>query len=130
MAHICIIEDDPAFAAALQRIMSQDHDVHTFPSVPDDAEQVISMKPDMIFLDCMLPGESGPHFLGRLRADERTRTVPIVLMSAYHEMMDEVKGTSPEFQEFLKKPCTIRQVMSVVQRFLGPAQVPTPAPAG
>src|SRR5437868_224412 len=102
MAHICIIEDDPAFAAALQRIMSQDHQVHTFPTVPDNAEDVISVSPDIIFLDCMLPGESGPHFLSRLRADERTRSVPVVLMSAYHEMVEEARGAGNEYQEFLK----------------------------
>jgi len=118
MAQICIIEDDPAFAAALQRIMSQDHDVHTFPAVPEDAEEIISKQPDIIFLDCMLPGESGPHFLSRLREDERTRKVPVVLMSAYHEMVEEARNMDDEYQEFLKKPCTIRQVMAVVQRYL------------
>lgn len=118
MAQICIIEDDPAFAAALQRIMSQDHEVHTFASVPENTEDIIGKKPDIIFLDCMLPGESGPHFLSRLREDERTRKVPVVLMSAYHEMVEEARSMNDEYQEFLKKPCTIRQVMAVVQRYL------------
>lgn len=118
MAQICIIEDDPAFSAALQRIMSQEHTVHAFQTVPDDPEQIISLKPDLIFLDCMLPGETGPHFLHRLRSDDRTKQVAVILMSAYHEMMDEAKQASDEYQEFLKKPCTIRQVMALVQRYL------------
>src|SRR6187549_1864391 len=118
MAQICIIEDDPAFSAALHRIMSQEHEVHCFPTVPEDAEQIISIKPDLIFLDCMLPGETGPHFLQRLRSDDRTRQVAVILMSAYHEMVDEAKTITDEYQEFLKKPCTIRQVMALVHRYL------------
>lgn len=126
MAQICIIEDDPAFAAALQRIMSQEHQVHCFSSVPDDPEEIIALKPDMIFLDCMLPGETGPHFLQRLREDDRTRKVAVILMSAYHEMMEEARLVTDEFQEFLKKPCTIRQVMALVQRYVTPPSFPQP----
>src|SRR5205814_1107965 len=98
----------------------QEHTVTVFPAVPENAEEVIALKPEIIFLDCMLPGESGPQFLQRLREDARTRSVSVVLMSAYHEMMDESKNMTHEFQEFLKKPCTIRQVMAVVQRHLAP----------
>src|SRR5687768_12797582 len=102
MAQICIIEDDPAFSAALHRIMSQEHEVQCFTSVPEDAEQILSSNPDIIFLDCMLPGESGPHFLQRLRSDDRTREVAVILMSAYHEMVEEAKTMVDDYQEFLK----------------------------
>lgn len=122
MAQICIIEDDPAFSAALQRIISQEHEVHCFSAVPDDPEEILSIRPDMIFLDCMLPGETGPTFLQRLRSDERTSKVAVILMSAYHEMMEEARLLTDDFQEFLKKPCTIRQVMALVHRYLGPEE--------
>jgi len=123
MAQICIIEDDPAFSAALQRIISQEHEVHCFSEVPEDPEEILSLRPDIIFLDCMLPGETGPTFLQRLRSDDRTREVAVILMSAYHEMMEEARLMTHEYQEFLKKPCTIRQVMALVHRYVG--QEPT-----
>ncbi len=122
MAQICIIEDDPAFSAALQRIISQEHDVHCFSSVPEDPEVILSLHPEMIFLDCMLPGETGPTFLQLLRSDDRTREVVVILMSAYHEMVEEARLLTDDFQEFLKKPCTIRQVMALVHRYLGPEE--------
>lgn len=117
MARICIIEDDPLFASALKRIMADEHEVTTLSAVPKD-DTIFEAKPDLIFLDCMLPGESGPAFLARLRRDERTSKVSVILMSGYSEMIDEANRLEGEYEEFLKKPCTMRQVMAAVQRQL------------
>lgn len=117
MARVCIIEDDLAFAAALRRVLSAEHSVTCFSSVPDDAEEFMSLNPEVIFLDCMLPGESGPEFLSRLRGDERTRNVAIIMMSAYHEMAEESHLAAFGYQEFLKKPCSIREIQAIVERY-------------
>ncbi len=97
--------------------MSPDHQVTCFSAVPENTEEVLGSNPDIIFLDCMLPGESGRNFQAPPRRRPHERCA-VILMSAYHEMMEEAKTMSHDFQEFLKKPCTIRQVMAVVQRYL------------
>lgn len=118
MGLVVIIEDDPMFAAALERVISSEHEVKTFAAVPEDDSELLDSPPDMIFLDCLLPRESGLHFLERLRADPRTSRLPVVLMSGYEEMFHEAERLSGQFQEFLRKPCTMRQIMAVVQRYL------------
>jgi DNA-binding response OmpR family regulator len=122
MAKVCIIEDDPAFSAALERVISKSHTVYCFTNTPEDLDDILSLEPNLILLDCMLPGETGPNFLHRLRADDRGQTTPIVLMSAYHEVVEESKQVVDRYQEFLKKPCTIRQVLDVVHRHVGGLQ--------
>jgi two-component system, OmpR family, phosphate regulon response regulator PhoB len=125
MAKIIIIEDDPAFATALQRVIPEEHEVTLHPAVPEDDDLLFDAEPDLIFLDCMLPGETGPQLLERLRDDDRTRSVPVILMSGYEEMIDEAERLTGEYEEFLKKPCTMRQIMAVVQRHLGRTSPPS-----
>lgn len=118
MAHISIIEDDPSFAEALSRIVSAEHEVTLYDAVPENIGAFSTGLTDLLFLDCMLPGESGPEFLSRLRSHEASRKLPVILMSAHHEMMNEANALTGEFEEFLKKPCTMRQVIAVLQRYL------------
>jgi DNA-binding response OmpR family regulator len=122
LAKVVIIEDDPMFAAALERVISTEHDVKTYPAVPENDSELFDSPPDIIFLDCLLPRESGPHYLERLRAEPRTSKVPVILMSGYEEMFNEAERLSGHYQEFLRKPCTMRQIMAVVQRYIPPRQ--------
>ena len=122
MGKVVIIEDDPTFAAALERVISSEHQVKTYGAVPEDDAELFDSPPDIIFLDCLLPRESGPHYLERLRAEPRTSSVPVILMSGYEEMFNEAERLSGQYQEFLRKPCTMRQIMAVVHRYVPPAQ--------
>lgn len=118
MANICIIEDDQSFASALKRLMCTHHDVHCFSTVPEDPEAILSTSPDIIFLDAVLPGGLSRRFLAQLRTDQRVRSSAVILLSSHREMLKEANSLDSEREEFLKKPCTVRQVMAAVQRHL------------
>lgn len=116
MPIICIIEDDPAFSAALERVMARHYTVHTMTRLPDDLAEMTRIAPDIIFLDCMLPGESGLDIVRRLRAADVVPHAGIILMSAYHDMLDKARDTDMAGLGYLRKPCTVRQVMELVHR--------------
>jgi DNA-binding response OmpR family regulator len=118
MGMIYIIEDDTAFAQALSKIVSTEHDVRVFDSVPETLSDFSAASPDLLFLDCMLPGESGPEFVKRLRENSDTSDLAIILMSAHHEMMNEANSVGGDRVEFLKKPCTMRQILAVMHKYL------------
>lgn len=118
MARICIIEDDPSFASALERLMRPLHEVSRYDSAPKDPEAILASKPHIIFLDAMLPEQASTALLARLRSDERVQSSALILLSGHHEMLKEANQLEDEREEFLKKPCTVRQIMAAVQRHL------------
>ncbi len=68
---------------------------HTVRPVPDGRLAVNSAKaapPDLILLDIMMPGLSGYDVCAQLKADERTRDIPIVFISALNQVFDKVKA--------------------------------------
>jgi signal transduction histidine kinase/CheY-like chemotaxis protein len=65
---------------------------------------VAARPPDVILLDVMMPGLDGYAVTERLKADPRTATIPIVLVTALHERADRLRGLEAGADEFLTKP--------------------------
>jgi two-component system phosphate regulon response regulator PhoB len=87
-----------------------------------------TLLPDLILLDVMLPGMSGTDVLRELRAGERTRDVPVIIISARAEETDEVVGFSLGADDYVTKPFSPRvlvQRIKALQRRVESAGDPT-----
>jgi len=73
--------------------------------------------PDLILLDVLLSGEDGRDLCKRLKAEEKTRHIPVVMMSAAPEMETSVKEACAD--GFLKKPFEMDEVLETITRFTG-----------
>jgi CheY-like chemotaxis protein len=73
-----------------------------------DAARVL---PDVIVLDMSMPGLDGGQVVGRLRADERTRAIPVVMVSGYEP--DRLGDAG--WDEFIAKPCDPERLISVIK---------------
>ena len=60
--------------------------------------------PSLILLDIMLPGEDGYEILARLRADYRTKEIPVIMVSAKGEEISKVKGLNMGADDYIAKP--------------------------
>ena len=74
--------------------------------------------PDLILLDIMMPGLSGFEVCERLQADERTRDVPIIFISALDEVLDKVKAFSLGGVDYITKPFQSEEVLARVKTHL------------
>jgi two-component system alkaline phosphatase synthesis response regulator PhoP len=74
--------------------------------------------PEMILLDIMLPEEDGLAVLRRLREDERTKDVPIMMVTAKTTELDKVKGLDMGADDYLTKPFGIMELVSRVKALL------------
>jgi two-component system phosphate regulon response regulator PhoB len=74
--------------------------------------------PDLILLDWMLPGMSGVDFARRLRADERTREVPIIMLTARTEERDKVLGLETGADDYITKPFSPRELVARIKAVL------------
>lgn len=74
--------------------------------------------PELIILDIMLPGEDGLTLLRRLREDEATRRVPVMMVTAKTTELDKVRGLDMGADDYLSKPFGIMEMVSRVKALL------------
>ena len=81
-------------------------------------DKVAEQAPDLILLDVMMPGIDGFEVCRRLKASDETRLIPIVIMTALHEIDDRVKGIEAGADEFLTKPVDKRELQARIKTSL------------
>ncbi len=74
--------------------------------------------PDVILLDVMMPEMDGWQVLRTLKGDERTRSVPVVMLSARAERRDKMIGLQEGAEGYIAKPFSPAEVVREVQSFL------------
>ncbi len=92
-----------------------------------DAEQallaVASNPPDLILLDWMLPGMSGVDLARRLRGEEITAGIPIIMLTARVEENDRVRGLETGADDYVTKPFSPRELIARINAVLRRSQV-------
>ena len=118
-ARILIVEDEPAIRELVS--VNLRHAGYTV-SEADTAEaariQIDNRLPDLVLLDWMLPGQSGIDFAKRMRADPRTRALPVVLLTARAQEGDKLQGFDVGADDYITKPFSPRELLARVRAVL------------
>ena len=118
-ANILLVEDEPAIQELLAFNVTQCGYRATQAHDAASAMSHISRElPDLILLDWMLPGSSGVELARRLRADSRTRNVPIIMLTARTEERDKVLGLESGADDYITKPFSPRELMARIRAVL------------
>jgi two-component system phosphate regulon response regulator PhoB len=80
--------------------------------------QIDAALPDLILLDWMLPDQSGVELARRLRAEARTRDLPIILLTARAEESDKLQGFDSGADDYMTKPFSPRELLARVRALL------------
>ncbi len=116
---ITIVEGVIVLALALSHNLKTDGYVVESVDPGDEAvRKLADAPPDLVILDWMLPGISGPEFCTRLRAEEATRMLPIIMLSARGEESLRLRGFSAGADDFVVKPFSMREMIARVQALL------------
>ena len=81
-------------------------------------EEIKACVPDLFILDIMLPGEDGLSILKHLRAQENTKNVPVIMLTAKSTELDKVKGLDLGADDYIAKPFGILEFVSQVRALL------------
>jgi len=81
-------------------------------------EQAISVKPDMLILDLMLPGMNGLDVCRQIKQDDNTQSIPIIIVSAKGEEADIVSGLELGADDYVAKPFSPRILLARVRALL------------
>jgi two-component system, cell cycle response regulator DivK len=80
-------------------------------------ELVIEHAPDLVLMDIQLPDIDGVEALDRLRADERTASVPVLALTAQAMEGDRERFLAAGFDGYLSKPVNIADLVATVKRY-------------
>lgn len=118
--HRILIADDNEANVELMLAYLGELDVETEVAVDgqDTLDKVASFKPDLILLDVMMPKLSGFEVCERLKADEQTRDVMVLMVTALNELGDMERGVNSGTDDFLSKPVDKISLLKRVQNML------------
>lgn len=90
-------------------------------SAAEDFDSAIALLkepyPDLILLDWMFPGGSGIQLAKRLKQDEFTRQIPIIMLTARGEEEDKVKGLEVGADDYITKPFSLKNLSHVLRPY-------------
>lgn len=118
-ANILIVDDTPDNLRLLSKmLMERGYKVRPAPSGAHALATSKKEIPDLILLDVKMPEMDGYEVCRILKADERTKDIPVVFLSALHEVKDKVRGFEAGGVDFITKPFHVKEVMVRVETHL------------
>lgn len=118
-ARILVVEDEPAIQELIAaNLVRAGHHVLNAADAETAQRLVREALPDLILVDWMLPGMSGLELARRLRADERTRGVPLIMLTARGQEHDKVQGLEAGADDYVTKPFSPRELMARIKAVL------------
>ncbi|HVE50435.1 MAG TPA: phosphate regulon transcriptional regulator PhoB [Casimicrobiaceae bacterium] len=119
MPTILVVEDEPAILELLRvNLVDAGYDVQSAPD-GETAQALMKEKvPDLLLLDWMLPGVSGLAVAKQLRADSRTRDLPIIMVTARSDEADKVTGLEAWVDDYVTKPFSPRELKARIRTVL------------
>jgi DNA-binding response OmpR family regulator len=119
MAKVMVVDDAYSELKLMESILkSAGLDVVCFPDGDQLEERMVQERPDVLLLDIVMPNRNGYEILRSLKRDERTKRTPVVLVSSKNQESDRVWGKRQGADEYLGKPFTAEQLVTVVRQFV------------
>ena len=118
-ATILVVDDAPENLAVLNAVLKDHYRI----KVATSGERALALaagseQPDLILLDVMMPGMDGYEVCSRLKSDPRTRSIPVLFVSARDEEEDEAKGLALGAIDYIIKPIRPSIVQARVRNHL------------
>ncbi|MBP7736134.1 MAG: response regulator [Spirochaetes bacterium] len=121
MKMILLVEDNPDDVELTKRAFKKSNVANEL-MVARDGEEALEMLhgsdrivPAVVLLDLNLPKIDGLEVLRRIRADERTRLLPVVILTSSREESDLIKGYSNGANSYIRKPVDFDKFIEAIQ---------------
>ena len=118
-ASILVVEDEPAIQELIAvNLKRHGHEVRRAATAEEAYRSITESLPDVILLDWMLPDAAGPSITRKLRAEARTREVPIIMLTARAGEEDKIAGLESGADDYITKPFSPRELEARIQAVL------------
>jgi signal transduction histidine kinase len=120
---VLLIDDNADMRDHVRRLLDCRYEVIPAANGREGLELAMSNPPDLVLTDIMMPVMDGFELLKRLRAEDRTKTIPVVLLSARAGEESRIEGLDAGADDYLVKPFTAREVLARVDAHLSLARM-------
>lgn len=114
----CVEDDDSIRDLMIYTLISAGFEAMGFPEGESFFVELKNRKPDLIMLDVMLPGEDGISILKKIRADESSAEIPVIMATAKGTEFDKVIGLDLGADDYLTKPFGMMEMISRIKAVL------------
>src|SRR5678815_3401839 len=119
MPNILVVEDEPAIMELLKvNLVDAGYEVREAGDAETANVLLKESLPDLVLLDWMLPGQSGLAFAKQLRADPRTKELPVIMVTARTDEADRVAGLEAWVDDYVTKPFSPRELKARIKSVL------------
>ena len=116
---LLIIEDEPDLRELLSFTLSREgYDVMEAETAETALQMLDSKLPDLAIVDWMLPGMDGIELVKRLRRDDVTEDLPIIMLTARGEEPDKLKSFDVGIDDYITKPFSPRELLARIKALL------------
>jgi PAS domain S-box-containing protein len=122
-ARILIADDNADMRDYLRRLLERQYDVELLPDGGAALERIRADLPDLVLADVMMPRLDGFALLAAIRAEDRTRAVPVILLSARAGEEARIEGLQAGADAYLTKPFSARDLEAQISSQLQLAQL-------
>lgn len=118
---VLVCDDDPLLVDLLEfRLRSRGYEVDVARDGAEAMERIAAAAPDAIVLDAMMPVVDGYEVLRRLREQDATAAIPVVMLTARKQEKDIVGALELGASDYIVKPFIPEELVARLSRLLGP----------
>ena len=116
---ILVVDDEPKLRLLLSKMLEKQYSVLEACNGDEAINIARAQKPALILLDIMMPVRDGYTTLNNIKADRRTRDIPVIMVTAVDYELNARLSKSLGAEGFLAKPFSYQSLHDTVARFLG-----------
>ncbi|MFP3977041.1 phosphate regulon transcriptional regulator PhoB [Marinobacter sp. KMM 10035] len=122
---VLIVDDEPAIREMIVVALEMaDYECLEASDAPEAHALIVDRQPDIILLDWMLPGTSGIELARRLKKEETTSDIPIIMLTAKVEEDNKIRGLEIGADDYITKPFSPRELVARLKAVLRRATPP------
>jgi two-component system, OmpR family, response regulator VicR len=119
--HIIYVEDDPEIVDLVSLILGRHgYEVRGVYNGREGLQRIIEEKPDLVLLDLMIPELDGWEIFQKLKSNEETADIPIIIITAKSQPIDQVIGIHiAKVDGYICKPFHPQEILDCIEKVLG-----------
>ena len=115
---ILVVDDDEMNVELFEGYLSKEYDVITAYNGMDALSKVDTDHPDLVLLDIMMPGMNGYEVCRKIKNNNKTASIPIIIVTALREKEDKIEAIEAGADDFLNKPVDRYELSTRVKSLL------------
>lgn len=120
MAKILIADDSQTDTKFIKSVLDELGHTLFFATDGEEAENIVKKEQfDLILLDVVMPKKNGFQLCREFKKDERTKNIPIIVLTSKNQESDKMWGTKQGANLYLTKPCAPIELLAAVKKLIG-----------